>query len=73
MLSLKDFKEYEISEQNGIEKIKGGISCAGVLDAVGWLYSNNYAQYLNVMNQYNTIGIQCTTSSGMVITIQNEE
>ncbi len=60
MLSLKDFKKYEVKE-SAIININGGITCSGVIDVLTYLVeTRNWAQHDAVWNQIRNGGIQCT-------------
>jgi hypothetical protein len=50
MLSLKDFKGYEVKKEGGLNKINGGIMCDDVPAVLSHLQQNNPAQYLAVLN-----------------------
>jgi hypothetical protein len=70
MLSLKDFKKYKIENA---KQISGGIQCNEVFDVLEYLEENDPEQFDAVIDQYNTVGIQCYTSSGELNTLINPE
>lgn len=49
MLSLKDFKKYEVKEDR-LNSINGGIMCDDVPGVLSHLQNTNNAQYLAVIN-----------------------
>ena len=59
MLSLKDFKEYEIKGHDSLVKISGGISCPGIDGVLNHLDQADPDQFDAVVNQLSTIGVQC--------------
>ncbi len=59
MLSLKDFKKYEVKE-DGLMNINGGISCPEVATVMRILRESGSPQYAAVVNQLQNGGIQCT-------------
>jgi hypothetical protein len=64
MLSLKEFKKYEILGQNGTEAINGGISCKNVVTIMVDMYNSGNPQYDNIVHQLQNGGIQCTDGGG---------
>ncbi|MBL0024953.1 MAG: hypothetical protein IPO98_07990 [Saprospiraceae bacterium] len=64
MLSLKDFKEYEIKGHDSLVKISGGIECDAVWGVMEHLSMYNKAQFDQVVYQLRNGGIQCTQDGG---------
>jgi hypothetical protein len=58
MLSLKDFKKYEVKE-SAIMNITGGITCAGIDNVLNYLAVNNDQQFDAVVDQLSSNGVQC--------------
>ncbi|MFN7117937.1 MAG: hypothetical protein ACK4TA_14140 [Saprospiraceae bacterium] len=52
-------KQLEIDH---LEALQGGIACSDVPALINWLYNNNYAQYLVIMDTFLHGGytLQCT-------------
>jgi len=67
MLSLNDFKKFELSSNDSISMVKGGIACSEVDAVAQYLWDiGNIAQYNSLVYQAGTTGIQCINSSGGV-------
>ncbi|MBK7636147.1 MAG: hypothetical protein IPJ13_19125 [Saprospiraceae bacterium] len=68
MLSLKDFKKYEVSASS-ITSIIGGIECRDIHNVISHLVSIDSPQAEAVIDMWKTTGIQCTVDGHVTTSI----
>ncbi|MBK8514996.1 MAG: hypothetical protein IPL55_01515 [Saprospiraceae bacterium] len=71
MLSLKDFKEYEIKNDN-LKSILGGIECSSLDGVIATVEEQNPDQADAIWDQLANGGIQCTRGGNILnITVKD--